>query len=268
MTTALNDKQASVPPSNFGASLKTWRNQRRMSQLDLGLSANVSPRHISFLETGRSAPSKRMIHHLCECLDVPPADRNNLLSAAGFAPAYQNRALSDDDMTAVREAVEWTLDRHNPYPAMALDRHWRLVKANDAAKFMLAASGVNEGDSLLTMLDDPEKLPETFENWEEVTTHAVIRLRTESAHLGGDTVLDEAAERLSKILGDKGLDGQSNLPPFVPTRYRAGEMVLSFLSTIAQFGTANDIALSELKIELMFPADETTRAVLVSMASD
>lgn len=251
--------------SSFGAFLKDWRNQRRMSQLDLGLSANVSARHISFLETGRSAPSRQMVHQLCNCLDVPASERNDLFHAAGFAPAYRRRALADEDMAPVKEAVEWVLERQNPYPAFALDRHWHLVKANQAATFMLQASGISEGDSLLDPMLEQERMMATFENWEEVADHMIARLRTESAHLGGDEVLDRAAQKLREMICGRSTTGKGELQAFVPARYKAGTMVLSFLSTIAQFGTVNDIALSELKIEMMFPADETTRAALLAM---
>ncbi len=251
--------------SAFGTTLKEWRHQRRMSQLDLGLSANVSARHISFLETGRSAPSRQMVHHLCDCLEVPPAERNDLFHAAGFAPAYRRRALTDEDIAPVRNAVDWVLERHNPYPAFALDRHWHLVKANQSAEFMLQASGVFEGDSLLDLIADQETIMATFENWEEVAEHMIARLRTESAHLGGDDVLDRAIRRLREMIGGRPSDRHGELQAFIPARYRAGGQIFSFLSTIAQFGTVNDIALSELKIEMMFPVDEVTRAVLLSM---
>ena len=109
--------------SSFGTALKEWRGRRRMSQLDLGLAANVSARHISFLETGRSKPSRSMVRLLCDSLEVPHVACNAVLTAAGFAPTYRRRDLEDDDMTQVRAAVEWTLQRHDPFPAMALDKH-------------------------------------------------------------------------------------------------------------------------------------------------
>ncbi|MEP3279947.1 MAG: helix-turn-helix transcriptional regulator [Stappiaceae bacterium] len=251
--------------SVFGTSLKDWRNQRRMSQLDLGLSANVSARHISFLETGRSTPSRQMVHQLCDVLEVPPAERNTIYNAAGFAPAYRRRALTDEDMAPVKEAVDWVLERHNPYPAFAVDRHWRLVKSNQSAGFMLHSAGISEGDSLLQLMQDKETMIATFENWEEVAEHMIARLRTESVHLGGDVVLDAASAKLVEMLGGRTNTQQGELQAFVPARYRAGETVFSFVTTIAQFGTANDIALSELKIEMMFPVDETTRAALMAM---
>jgi len=253
--------------NTFGATLKEWRSQRRMSQLDLGLIANVSARHISFLETGRARPSQSMVKQLCETLEVPLTARNALLGAAGFAPVYRRRELSDEDMSHVRAAVDWTLERHNPFPAFALDKHWRVIKANASAAFLLAGIGLNEGDSLLDAMMNKALMVHALENWLEVMQHMAIRLRTESTHLGGDEVLDAAIERLNRMLATetKGFEGPT--PAVIPARYRAGGTILSFFSTLAQFGTAEDIALAELKIELMFPADDATRNLLLAMPS-
>ncbi len=250
----------------FGAVLKEWRGRRRMSQLDLGLAANVSARHISFLETGRSRPSRSMVRMLCDSLEMPHGARNAVLSAAGFAPAYRRRDLEDDDMAQVRAAVEWTLQRHDPFPAMALDKHWTIVRTNRSAAFILQGAGLAEGDSLLEALTQSERLAEVLDNWTEVAEHMIVRLRTESAHLGGDPVLDAAVEKLTAALPVKPHGNDGPLPAVVPARYRAGETILSLFSTIAQFGSAEDIALAELKIELMFPADEPSRAMLLALA--
>ncbi len=250
---------------NFGGLLKDWRNRRRMSQLDLGLYANVSAKHIAFLETGRSAPSRSMVVQLSEALNVPRADRNSLLNAAGFASVYQSRNIHDDEMAHVRAAVEWTLKRHHPFPALAVDRHWKLVMVNPAAEMMLGNLGLKVGDSMLEAALESSALRDAVEDWSEVARHMSVRLRTESAHLGGDPVLDAAAEKLAKEAEAKNVDPDTPLQVIVPTRYRAGDMVLSFFTTLAQFGSAEDIALADLKIELFFPADEATKQVLISM---
>ena len=249
----------------FGDTLKEWRGRRRMSQLDLGLAANVSARHISFLETGRSRPSRSMVRLLSESLELPHGARNAFLGAAGFAPAYRKRDLDDADMAHVRAAVDWTLERHDPFPAMALDRHWTIVKANRSGGLLLAGAGVAEGDSLLEALTDAERMQAVLENWREVAEHMIVRLRTESAHLGGDDVLDATVEKLETALGPRTGGDDGPLPAIIPARYRAGDRVLSFFSTIAQFGSAEDIALSELRIELLFPSDDETRDVLFTM---
>ncbi|MEM9332422.1 MAG: helix-turn-helix transcriptional regulator [Pseudomonadota bacterium] len=252
--------------NSFGNTLKDWRNQRRMSQLDLGLAANVSARHISFLETGRSQPSRPMVLQLCKTLEVPHNARNTLLNAAGFASPYQERDLDQPEMMDVRRALEWTLDRHDPFPAFALDRHWNVIKANNAASQMLAATGLSENPSLLKLLLDPDLIKQLLENWQEVTHHMINRLKTENAYLGGDAVLEDAIQNLSEILGDWLPEHVGSLPPFTPAKYKMAGQTLSLFSTIAQFGTAEDITLAELKIEMMFPADEITHAMLLAMS--
>ncbi|MDD9909589.1 MAG: helix-turn-helix transcriptional regulator [Ahrensia sp.] len=252
--------------TQFGASLKHWRTQRRMSQLDLGLGADVSARHISFLETGRSRPSRAMVLQLCEELDVPRAARNAMLNQAGLAAAYEERSLSDEDMAPVQSAIGWMLDRHAPYPALALDRHWRIVDLNVPAKTLLGALGIGEGGSLVAALIETPALQEAIANLAEVIAHLRHRLRTESAHYGGDTVLDTLERDLAQIGGQDSGDEATIRPAFVPTRYRFGGSELSLLSTFAQFGTAEDIALNELRIELMFPADEATRLALLALS--
>ncbi len=252
--------------NTFGSALRQWRAQRRMSQLDLGLTANVSARHISFLETGRSRPSREMILQLGETLEIPRNARNAMLNAAGFATVYRARPLDSVEMAPVREAVEWTISRHEPYPALVLDRHWVLLMANRPAQAMAAAFGIAPGDSLLDAMADPSVARDLFENWPEVARHTLARLRTESAHLGGDPVLDAAADRLAADPDIGAHDQSGMLAPFIPARYRAGGAVLSFMSTIAQFGTAEDIALADLRIEMLFPADEATRHMLLAAA--
>ena len=249
----------------FGSILKEWHNQRRMSQLDLGLSANVSPRHISFLETGRSQPSRSMVLQLCDELDIPRQTRNHLLTAAGFAPAYGERDLTDADMGPALSAMEWMLDRHDPFPALAMDRHWCIVRMNRMSARLMAGFGLSEGDSVLTALWDNPALQQALENIEEVSAHTVLRLRTESAHLGGDPVLDAAAARLAGAFPAPAHLQTGLLPAFIPARYRANGMAFSFFSTFTQFGSAEDIALSELKIEMMFPADDATRQALLAV---
>lgn len=237
-----------------------------MSQLDLGLAANVSARHISFLETGRARPSRPMVVQLSETLQVPRSARNSLLNAAGFSSVYRTRDLAAEDMAHVRAALVWMLERHDPFPAFALDRHWTLLMANRSASMMLGNIGLEVGDSLLDAFTDSVVLRDFVENWSEVARHIVTRLRTESAHLGGDPVLDEAANRLAEETGLTLPHADGALLAVAPARYRASGIILSFFSTIAQFGTAEDIALADIKIELLFPADDTTRDILLAAA--
>jgi transcriptional regulator with XRE-family HTH domain len=250
--------------TGFGELLKHWRNARRLSQLDLGLDANVSARHISFLETGRAQPSRAMVLQLSESMAVPRAARNTLLTAAGFAEVYRHRDINAADLSHIRAAVAWTLERHDPFPAFALDKHWVIVAANVAATGLFAAVGIAVGDSLLDRLVHAPEFRAAFDNWHDVIRYLVTRLRTENIHLGGDPVLTEAIARLGPDITTAEPKAAAELSAVTPTRFRVNGTVLSLMSTIAQFGTAEDIALADLRLELMFPADDATRALLMA----
>ncbi|MGR3759588.1 MmyB family transcriptional regulator [Roseobacteraceae bacterium NS-SX3] len=248
--------------ADFGGALKEWRQIRRMSQMDMAGAAGVSPRHVSFLETGRARPSRGMVLRLCEVLLLPQAAANTLLVAAGLAPAYGARQLNAADMAPLRASVDWMLERHAPYPAMALDRHWRLEAMNAPAAGLMAAAGIAAGHSLLEALLENGELRARIENLGEVERLTLARLRSELAHFGRDPVLEAAAARLQERTVSGGAEPAGVLPPVIPARYRMGDRVLSFFSAISQFGTVEDIALSELRVECLFPADEETRAFL------
>lgn len=254
--------------TQFGDLLRHWRETRKLSQLELGLSANVSARHISFLETGRARPSRQMVLNLGDVLDVALGSRNAMLHAAGFAPSYRARAMDEAEMGPITTALEWMLTRHMPYPAMILDRRWSIVRANPMARMMLDQLGLSENANLIDALIGEKRLPSIIENWQEVARHLLHRLRAESAHLGGEPYLDEMAARLSAHLGDDLGESPAGGQAVIPTRYRLGETTLSFFSTISQFSSAEDIALADWKIEQLFPADEATRQMIASLAAD
>jgi transcriptional regulator with XRE-family HTH domain len=247
--------------SLYGSALREWRGKRKLSQLELSLSANVSARHIAFLETGRARPSRSMVMQLGEALEVPRAERNRMLDAAGFRPAWVARPLSADDLDPVRRAIARVIERHDPYPALVIDRHWNIVTANQSGTLVMAAFGVAVGDSILAAMLEPGRAEAMIDNWPEVAAHMLARLRTESAHLGGDAVLNKAAGLLASDPALIKAPQHTDMPAIVPTRYRLGGRIFSVFGTIAQFGTAEDIALADLRIELMFPADEATRAL-------
>lgn len=242
--------------------LKEWRKHRRLSQLDLAVEADVSARHISFLETGRSRPSSDMIVHLSEIMDVPVMIRNQMMQAAGFSPRYAAKALDDDDMAPILEAVMWTLDRHAPYPGIALDRQWRLIKMNAPAAKLFQPFQLSEGQCLLDLLTNPI-MSEVVENWPEVAHYTALRLRAESAKAGGIAELEAAIECLTL---DANLPLENIPGPAVPTIYRFGDQRLSLFGTIAKFGTVTDETLDDLKIELFFPADKQSADALKSLA--
>lgn len=251
--------------NGFGAVLKEWRGKRRLSQMELGLTANVSARHIAFLETGRARPSRSMVMQLGEALAVPRAERNRLLDAAGFRAAWARRELDNGDMEPVRRAISHMIERHEPYPAFVIDRHWTIITANRPGFAILSAFDISAGGSLLDAMLEPGRAAAIIENWPEVAAHMVSRLRTESLHLGGDPVLEEAASRLSQDPALAQLPHPADMPAVIPARYRLGGQVFSVFTTIAQFGTAEDIALADLRIELLFPADEETDRLMMGM---
>jgi len=242
--------------------LKQWRNNRRLSQLDLATEANVSARHISFLETGRSQPSSDMIVHLAEVMDVPIDARNQMMNSAGFAPRYATTPLDDDAMGPILNAVIWTLERHAPYPGIALDRLWRIKKMNGPATKLFAPLQLGEGQSLLDLVTNP-MMEQVIENWPQVAHYTMLRLRAESAGAGGVPELDATVEHLAYYA-----QGSSErLPgPSVPTIYKLGDQRLSLYGTIAQFSTVTDETLDDLKIELFFPADTKSAEMLKSLA--
>lgn len=241
--------------------LKDWRKRRRMSQLDLALAADVSARHISFLETGRARPSPDMIIHLSDVLEVPTDGCNQMLQAVGFVPRYATTPLDDDAMAPVRQAVAWTLDRHAPYPGLAMDRLWRLVALNGPAAQLFAPFGISEGDNMLDLILSPA-MPQVVENWGDVAYYTMLRLRAESSKAGGIAELDRAVEALKP---------QAEVPestkpaPTIPTVYTFGGERLALFGTIAQFSTVNDETLDDLKVELFFPADAESAALLTAL---
>ena len=243
--------------TQFPQTLKTWRKARHLSQLDLALEAEVSARHISFLETGRSRPSREMIARLGDALHLPLSTRNQMLTHAGYAPRYAARNWDAAEMAPIRAALDHTLNAHAPFPAFAVDRLWTVLRLNGPASQLFGMLGISEGASLLDLVTS-DTLPQFIENWPEVAHHSAQRLRTESAAQGGVPELDRAAEQLANVP----YQAQDSYRPVVPTTYVAGPLRLSLFSTIAQFGTAEDLALDDLKIELFFPADQATETAL------
>ncbi|WP_342076001.1 helix-turn-helix transcriptional regulator [Yoonia sp. SS1-5] len=246
--------------TGFPNSLKSWRKARRLSQLDLALEADVSGRHVSFLETGRAQPSREMVMRLGEALQMPLEARNHMLTQAGFAARYGGRDWSDTEMNPIRRAVERMLTCHMPFPGIAVDRLWTIRQANEAARALFGMFGVGVGDSLLALMTS-DVLPPVIENWPEVAHHAAARLRVESMAQGGVPELDQAAAALAQVGGHTGGDAG----PVIPTIFNAGDTRLSLFATIAQFGTPDDITLDDLKIELYYPMDDDTAAALEAL---
>ncbi len=244
---------------DFGSILRDWRQLRRLSQLDLSVDVGVSSRHLSFLESGRASPSRNMVLRLAGALEIPKAAANDALAAAGFAAAFPALAADAPDLAPVRRAISMTLRRHHPYPGFAIDRGWNVIDANEAAIALFAPFGpvANMVELLIAAAHF-----DIVENWEETALLSLARLRAELAHLGGDEELEALAARL----GDHPRLAAAEIgridfnQAVIPTTLRIDGRRVSLFSTIAQFGTVQEVAASEIRIELMYPADEATAA--------
>ena len=255
-------------PQPFGEHLRQWRQRRRMSQLDLANEAEISTRHLSFVETGRSAPSREMVLRLAERLDVPLRERNAMLVAAGFAPMYRERPLSDPALSAARQAMELILKSHEPFPALAVDRHWNLVAGNAMLPHLMTgvdASLLEGQPNVLRLSLHPLGLAPKIVNLGQWRHHLFERLR-QQIHATGDPVLEALLEELQSYPVPEGahdarLEGEL-LGVVMPFQFRTQFGVLSFISTTTVFGTPVDVTLQELALETFFPADEVTGAAL------
>jgi transcriptional regulator with XRE-family HTH domain len=256
----------STASPRLGELLKMWRSKRRVSQLDLASQAGVSPRHLSFVETGRSKPSREMVLHLAEQLEVPLRDRNHLLLAAGYAPAYGEHPLDGPEMAPVRDAIDGVLAGHDPFPAVVVDRWWDLVAANAALSLFsdgVAAELLAPPANALRLALHSDGLAPRILNLGEYRAHLLERVRRQVA-LTADERLAALYEEVSAYPAPPAPGPAPSHPEIAVTlrvRGPAGEE-LAFFSTIATFGTAVDITLAELAIEAFFPADAATAATL------
>lgn len=230
----------------FPQHLRHWRDQRHLSQLALASEAGVSARHVSFLESGRARPSRDMVLTSAEALHVPLSDRNAMLESAGFAATYRRTELDADTLAPVRAGMEHMLARHSPYPAVLMNRHWRLLRLNPVAGLLFGMVGLGEGDDLLAAMTEPGTGARMIENWGEVGHHLARRLRADSRAAGGLHRLERVATALMAD-PDVAQHRPSEQPqPFVPTVYQGSGMRLALFSTIAQFAGADDLTLSDL----------------------
>lgn len=256
-------------PLHVGDHLRQWRLRRHLSQLDLAMDAEISTRHLSFVETGRAAPSRDMVLKLAERLDVPLRERNVLLVAAGFAPAFPQRPLDDPALGAARAAIDLVLKAHEPNPALAYDRHWNLVSANRMIGPLL--QGVPEQllvppVNILRLAFHPEALAGRTVNLAEWCGHLLERL-----HRQCEATADATLIKLHQELKAYPIPARVRPLPAdnvaIPLRLRHGDDILSFFSTTMVFGTPVDVTLSELALETFFPADELTAGRLKEMAA-
>jgi transcriptional regulator with XRE-family HTH domain len=257
----------------FGEQLREWRQRRHLSQLDLAAEVEISTRHLSFVETGRSQPSRAMVLRLAERLSVPLRERNALLVAAGFAPMYSTHTLSDPSMSSARAAVELILSGHEPFPALLVDRHWTLVAANKTVMPMLAgvdASLLTSPMNVLRVTLHPKGMAPRIENLAQWREHVIARVQRDF-----DLTADETLKSLLEELRGypSGEDKASEGPPtsypgvVVPLKLRTPAGVITLFSTTTVFGTPVEVTLSELMLEAFYPADEFSASVLRQVAS-
>lgn len=258
----------------FGDLLRDWRQRRRLSQLDLALAAEVSQRHLSFIECGRAQPSRDMVVRLVEHLNVPVRERNALLVAAGYAPLHRERPLTDPALTAARDAVALVLAAYEPFPALAVDRHWTIVAANSAVQRLIDGLGrelLQPPQNALRISLHPKGLAPLIVNYGEWREHVLLRLARQ---------IDQSADPQLRALRDelrsypapsaparhKRSSEKPTADVAVPFQLQSGAGVLSFLCTTTVFGTPIDITLTELAIEAFLPADPVTAEALRGLA--
>jgi transcriptional regulator with XRE-family HTH domain len=259
---------AGASRASIGELIRDWRRRRSLSQLELALEADVSSRHVSFLETGRARPSREMVLRLADHLDIPLRERNRLLLAAGYAPLYAERSLEAPEMAPVHQALDRFLRAHEPYPAIVIDRHHNLLSANDALGALLEGVAPEllepPANALRVALHPRGMAPRTL-NLEEWSAHLLHRLRREAA-LTADPELTRLHDELAGYPGvsldaPRGEDAAGGI--VVPLRLRTADRELAFFSTISTFGSAVDITLDELMIEAFYPANAATASHLL-----
>jgi transcriptional regulator with XRE-family HTH domain len=260
----------------LGPLLRQWRERRKMSQLGLAAEADVSARHLSFVETGRAQPSRELLLQLARVLDVPLRARNELLTAAGFAPIYRETALDAPALVQVRRAVDFILRQQEPYPALVLDRHWNIVTANAAMGRVIglfvtpeeaAAAGA---PNVMRLTYHPAGLRTWIANWEETASAYIQWLHRDLLRTGDP----KTRQLLDELLAYPGIprewlaiDLDASTEPFLAMDFRKGDLALSFFTTIASLGTPYDVTLHELRVESFFPADDATDAALRRLAA-
>jgi transcriptional regulator with XRE-family HTH domain len=259
-----------MPAEPVGTLLRRWRERRRLTQLDLSLRAEVSARHLSFVETGRAKPTSSMILLLSEHLDVPLRERNMLLLAGGYAPAYPQHGLSDVPMAAISDAITAILAAHQPYPAVVIDRHWELVAANDAVDVLTTGAAghlLEPPVNVLRLSLHPDGMATRIVNLAQWRAHLLDRLDRQLEATGDARLMD----LLGELRGYPGGDPAPSAAPgeagalIVPLRYRTPAGVLSLFSTTTVFGTPRDVTIAELAIETFYPADSATGTLMRSL---
>jgi transcriptional regulator with XRE-family HTH domain len=264
-------------PNSFGSRLRWWRAHRGFSQLDLAGAAGTTQRHVSFLESARSHPSREMVLRLAAALDVPLRQQNALLVAAGFAPAWREGDLAAPALAMVNQALDYMLAQQEPFPAVVVDRRWNLLRANAGAGWLTAfltepapAPAATGSVNLAEWLISPEGLRPLLVNWPEVAIYFLRGVQVDAIADG----TPETADLLRRLLAYPGVPALSQVPaleelpsPVLPMHFRRGGTSLRLFTTIATLGTPQDVTVQELRIECFFPADEATAQVFKDWAA-
>ena len=263
-------------PGAVGRAIREWRTARRYSQLALGLEAEISPRHLSFIESGRTQPSRAMILRLAEVLDVPLRDRNALLLAAGFAPGFPERPLSDPEMAQIQEGLGFVLERLEPVPVVVVDRGWNVVRSNAGAARLVARllGPVPEiftaRPNSLRLLLHPEGMRRAIVNWPEVASALLRQLRRAVHAAPGDRVVEALYREISAYpdlpLSHPRADDLETEPVVVPLHVRADGFEARLLSMMATLARAHDVTVQELRVETLVPADRASLDALRALA--
>ena len=260
--------------ARYSEYLRTWRRKRRLSQLELALESGVSQRHVSFLESSRARPSRAMVLQLSEALGVPIRDRNDWLTAAGFAPLFRRSSFQDPAMQQVMAAVRMMLANHDPFPAIAMDRAWNVVLANDSFEKLNQALGAHrwqraEGEprNLMRLFFHPGGIRPLVPNWEQVAPLLWFRARREAEAWGGE----EMRHLIEELLpywneASHALPEDSALFPVLTVDFLLGDARLSLFTVISTFGTAQDVTTDDLRMEMFFPANEVTERAFRALA--
>jgi transcriptional regulator with XRE-family HTH domain len=264
---------ASRAAGNFGRLLKQWRERRRLSQLALAVDAEISSRHLSFIETGRAQPSREMVLLLTRVLEVPPRGRNDLLTAAGYAPVYRETGLEAPEMADVRRALDFMMRQQEPYPGLVIDGHWNILMTNGGARRLMglfldadAVAAVGGRPNAMRLFYHPRGMRPYIVNWEATAAGLIQWLHRDLARGIGDA---ETSRLLEELLSYpdvpqkwRTLDLDAAPVPFLAVELRRGNTHVTFFSTLTTLGVPYDITLHELRVECFFPADRESEALL------
>lgn len=261
-----------VQPAHAGLLLREWRAARHMSQLELALRAGISARHLSYVENGRSQPGRKIVARLADVLEMPLRERNALLMAAGYAPRYQETALTTVEMKPVRRAIDFIINQQEPYPALVTNRYWDVLMANHALErvFTLLRDRPPMHTNVMRQVFDPADLRASIVNWEEVAGDLIRHLHNDVAAVPTDL---KSRALLDEVLAYPGVPARwrtrevdASPLPLLTTVFGRNALELRFFSAFTTFGTPRDVTLDELRIECMFPADEETAEVCRRLA--